>query len=329
VRQDWGSLTGESYLATRPPRTWHPDFVAKCKEVIRYYAVDRTGLIEWENGLDFDCVPALFGVLMCILPNLRALKLGSAWMMDFPIFGSVLAPGMENSSWLPWGWRHPFLDAVRDQLLSRLEILETPVDMGWWFVPWGVNTMFDFRNFANLKVLGISMRMLWRDAPKAPPNPQDLFPPSLEQLRICNAGTSTPTFVRSITTGKIAGHMPVLDRMEIHYRSPLTEMLRSLMIPRNQRWHPVDDIRYDCRAAGLAVYILFPADETFILDFDRCPWHLRVAHHSIMDNILASRNNAKWINFARSHSALRMDEIIFHASYEAEWDKDGNEVILA
>jgi hypothetical protein len=149
------------YLATSAPENWNGEFLRRCSEIIRYYAADRVGLNEWTTALGSDCVPALFGVLVCILPNLRALKLGNAWMMDFPIFGCVLAPDVNNNnSWLPRHWKHSFLDVVRDQLLSRLEILEVPVDLKTWMIPGDVNTIFDFRKFVNLRVLDASLGVL-------------------------------------------------------------------------------------------------------------------------------------------------------------------------
>jgi hypothetical protein len=322
------------YLATSAPENWNGEFLRRCSEIIRYYAADRVGLNEWTTALGNDCVPALFGVLVCILPNLRALKLGNAWMMDFPIFGCVLAPDVNsNNSWLPPHWKHSFLDVVRDQLLSRLEILEVPVDLKTWMISGDVNTIFDFRKFVNLRVLDASLGVLWSNAPRTPPNPQDLLPPSLELLRICDAPRNTPVFVRSITVGKLAGHIPVLDRIEIYYESSSNLMLKPLPSCPYRQLDILEDIRRDCTAAQLAVYMLFPADEIFSWDDEGGPWHTRIVHG---DDSMVWRNTVKrhmlfseCYNSRASHLNLESGETIFNPSFEIEWDRDGNQVIVA
>lgn len=70
------------YTPTTKLTSWEFKILSKCCEVIKIHSSDNKHTLEWLTDLYDDCVPALLGILICTVPNLRELKLGNTWLMD-------------------------------------------------------------------------------------------------------------------------------------------------------------------------------------------------------------------------------------------------------
>jgi hypothetical protein len=172
------------YTPTAKPISWDKKFLSKCSELIVYYASNTKHIMEWQTGLNGDCVPALLGILLCTLPNLTELKLGNTWLMDIPIFSMMLSPDVITKYPLPKEWRHEYLNDVLRRLYPRLSVIEVSADMSsMYFFHYG-HTVYDFRRFQGLKQIGITMKALWWEPSinLNPPDPRELFPPTLQDI---------------------------------------------------------------------------------------------------------------------------------------------------
>ncbi|KAH7409851.1 hypothetical protein DE146DRAFT_710315 [Phaeosphaeria sp. MPI-PUGE-AT-0046c] len=151
-----------------------------------------------------DCIPALFGVLICVLPNLKPLRLGDTWLIDFPIFCSMLA-GEASSYMFPI--RRPVTD------------------------------------------------------------PREIFPATLEVLRISEATAETPPFLQQACVAKTGGHFPRLQRLELYFIESLDET----------SWigNPVPSLQRMCRQAEVSVYMYLPVQEMKTWVIGCAPWRLR------------------------------------------------------
>jgi hypothetical protein len=137
------------YTKIPAPDGWDLDFRKRCKKVIKKFAPGTFEQYMWKGALRKDVVPALFGVLICMLPNLKELNLGNGWLMDFPIFSTMLSQvvGVIHS---PLGWQHEFLACALGHITPRLEVLEVSADMSSLYL-YRAATVFDFRTFRQLK----------------------------------------------------------------------------------------------------------------------------------------------------------------------------------
>ncbi|KAF1915911.1 hypothetical protein BDU57DRAFT_573332 [Ampelomyces quisqualis] len=111
------------YTPTAKPASWDKRFISKCGELIEHYASNENLCLEWLTDMHSDCVPALFGILLCTLPNLTELKLGNAWLMDIPLFSMMLSPDAALARPHPKEWQHSYLRSVVCKLFPRLEVL--------------------------------------------------------------------------------------------------------------------------------------------------------------------------------------------------------------
>ncbi|KAH4087173.1 hypothetical protein HBI55_240290 [Parastagonospora nodorum] len=98
------------YHPTRAPVGADPDFIA-------------SDALQWKVAMRQDCLPALLAVLVSMLSNLRELKLGNTWLMDFPILSKMLSPNVIASSMIPSPWLHPWLEGIKDTLRPKLAVL--------------------------------------------------------------------------------------------------------------------------------------------------------------------------------------------------------------
>jgi hypothetical protein len=112
--------------------------------------------VLWGIALFCDCMPALFSVLLCMLPKLQELRVSNTWLIDFPMFIHVLSCNITYVQ--PAGRRHGYPAGV---LSAKLQVLNVPADMTSLWFSTQINTVFDFRRFSELKKLGISMKALW------------------------------------------------------------------------------------------------------------------------------------------------------------------------
>lgn len=238
-----------AYRPTQAPTSWDPLFIRKCDEIISHFALDQKSKSQWARALRGDCVPALFGVLISVLPNLKDLRLGNTWLMDFPIFCCILAGG-PGSYMLPLNLHDDFLRCPLQQMLSKVEILDVSADMtGTLPLSRSTTTVFTFAHFANLKEIGITMKALWwRPSRRRPAtDPREIFPATLEVLRISEATVFTPFFVQHLSIAKIGGHFPALRRVEVYFMESREEI--------GEQWHTdaVARLQVPCKKAEISV----------------------------------------------------------------------------
>jgi hypothetical protein len=124
-------LTDVIYNPTPAPDhiTQQAEFMEICKTVIQHYAANKRHAKDWINSITTDVVAALFGVLLCVLPNLRELNVSDAWLMDSPFFANTRSSSAIANPPHPWLWRHSFLSGALAATLPRLTVLEVPSDM--------------------------------------------------------------------------------------------------------------------------------------------------------------------------------------------------------
>ena len=82
-----------------------------------------------------------------------------------------------------------------------------------------------------------------------------IFPPSLEVLRISEATHDTANILNSVCAGKIAGHLPLVRRVELYYIDAhhIVEALAA-------RYHcldPIKDGQRVCRDAEIELRLYF------------------------------------------------------------------------
>lgn len=309
-----GSLRRE-YVATRAPVSWDPGFIPTCHTVIAATSSRRKA--QWKKALTDDCIPALFGVLLCTLPNLRELMLGNAWLMDFPIFWSIRSPYVAASVSIPSEWRHKFLDSALTMILPKLEILDVPADMSQLYFL-RTPTVFDFTKFENLKEVGITMRALWwqpSSRRNPPPDPREVFPQTLEVLRISEAGLgdSILRLIQNIRLAKNVGYFPVLRRIEVYFMEALEMEWEPGCGP-----DPCEEIYRKFCDAGFAMYLYWPAYELKTWEVKATPWTLREERNKFD----AAQNGV----FKKAMGPFGVEQG-WSETVEAEWDVDGDTVM--
>lgn len=286
----------------------------KCAEIIEHYGDTGRHKHEWRDALQDDVVPALFGVLLCILPNLASLKLGNAWLMDFPIFRQILSADVRAEYYSPPGWRHGYMAGAIAAVADKLEILDIPADMTAMYFCARAATVFDYRRFTNLKELGVSMKALggYTPLPWPSPKPKEILPKGLEVLRISEATQYTTTIINQLCHSKNSGHFDSLKRVEIYHQlqHDLTDKLATVLMCLS----PVEDVHRVCAHAGVALYIYFPGYCMHTWELGDTPWSLREEGKGVLRN--AERGIHK----------LPMADVAFPA-LELEWDGDGDAVM--
>jgi hypothetical protein len=237
--------------------------------------------------------------------------------MDFSIFWSLRSPYVASSStFVPSAWKNQFLEEALAGLLPKLEILEVPADMSRLYFH-RTPTILDFRRFASLKEVGITMKALWwhPSLTRNPrPDPREVFPPTLELLRISEAGLSkhVMALVQNMRLAKSGGHFPALRRIEVYFMEAL-----------ELDWDDEDGDTcerfyrrfYD---AGFAVYLLWPAYELKIWEVEETPWRLKEDHERY--------ERAQRKVFRNAMGAFGV-ESGWTQTVEAEWDEDGDIVM--
>ncbi|KAH3993078.1 hypothetical protein HBI10_208850 [Parastagonospora nodorum] len=300
------------YHPTRAPVGADPDFIARCESIINTAYCQQTRIgnsdaLQWKVAMRQDCLPALLAVLVSMLSNLRELKLGNTWLMDFPILSKMLSPNVIASSMIPSPWLHPWLEGIKDTLRPKLAVLNVPADMSCLHLSRQANTV---------------RALWWLSGPHqfAPPDPRELFPPSLQVLRVSEADPQTHRFVEHLYKAKIGGHLPALRRIEVCYMLSNKLVLAANPAFPNRDWDPTLDLQKSCRDAELALYVYVPDYEMATWVLGRSPWLLREEH----DTFARIAHDAFWK--AIGHFAI-MDESARSIPYEAEWDSDGDLVM--
>ncbi|KAH3967172.1 hypothetical protein HBI73_170250 [Parastagonospora nodorum] len=301
------------YHPTRAPVGADPDFIARCESIIntaycQQIRIGSTDALQWKVAMRQDCLPALLTVLVSMLPNLRELKLGNTWLMDFPIFSTMLSPDVVASSMIPSPWLHPWLEGIKDTLRPKLAVLNVPADMSCLHFSRQANTVFEFRRFTALRELAITSRALWW-----------LSHTSIKIIKT-EADPQTHRFVEHLCKAKMGGHLPALRRIEVYHMLSNKRVLAANPAFANRDWDPTLYLQKSCRDAELALYVYVPDYEMATWVLGRSPWLLREEH----DTFARIAHDAFWK--AIGHFAI-MDERARSIPYEAEWDSDGDLVM--
>jgi hypothetical protein len=328
IQLDEDGRPKREYTKIPAPDGWDRHFKAKCKPVIEKFAPGILDQYRWRRALEEDVVPALFGVLVCMLPNLKELKLGGGWLMDFPIFSTMLSHEVQNSHLhSPYGWQHEFLAGALAHIAPRLEVLEVAADMSTLCF-FRAATVFDFSPFHQLKEIGITMKALWHSAGirRHQPGPREVLPPTLEVLRISEASPYTPIFLKDLCTVKKGGHFPSLRRVEVYHLE--TMRCNEVFAEKYQCPKPVKYMQDEFRKAELELYVYFPGwGELRTWEIGGTPWRLRE------EGVLGEGEMQALGKLLEEHGQRFSDgylDVVAHAfpGLEAEWDADGDAVMI-
>jgi len=274
---------------------------------------EKSNDTPWREMIRQDVIPGLFNSLLFVLPNLQELKIGGAWLMDFPIFNNLLSSNAIQSRRLPHNWHNSLNKAALSTILSRLTVLNVPADMtGVWFTRRNSN-IFDFRAFTALKTLGLSMRAMQNNFKTISPNagPSEIFPQSLEVLQISEATEEIAPSLDMLCCAKKGGQFPALRRVEIYHMRHIE--FCEVLAPLNT--HPINTARAKFKEAGVALFLYFPPSSLTTWDAGATPWSLRLQEDALVEG--------------ENRSFLQAEIILIPASprIEVEWDKDGDTVM--
>jgi hypothetical protein len=317
-------VTDVKYTPTPAPDhiTQEVEFMEACKTMIKHYATTKRHARDWINSLKTDIVPALFGVLLCALPNLRELKVGDAWLMDFPFFANTVSPSAIANSPHPYTWDHSFLNGALTTILTRLTVLEVPSDMTALLLNRNMDTLFDFRRFENLKEVSLTMKAIQRHGilrQRTPPaDPREIFPKTLEILRISEATHITANFLNQLCLAKKTSFFPNLKRVEAYH----IEHLENTRFEADQGrcLDPIDDVRTMFRDAEIAVYLYFPPwTMTTWESGGGTPWRMKTEPDKLQRGEYSCYQKAMG-PFGVSQEP--MDRV------EVEWDAEGDAVMV-
>ncbi|KAF1848730.1 uncharacterized protein K460DRAFT_275792 [Cucurbitaria berberidis CBS 394.84] len=321
IQRDEYGRSIKVYKAIKAPKRLRrrEGLMERCAAVVAHFAQGKEQEDQWLDALRDDVVPALFGVLLCILPNLEELKLGSAWLMDFPLFSIIRSREAIARFTLPIDWKHDFLTGALTAVLPRLRYLEVPTDMTSIYFPSRITSLFDFRAFTGLKELGITMKALsgFGIAMRAPPDPKDIFPATLEVLRISEASDATANVLNELCLAKKASHFPSLRRVEVYHLDSTKWTKTTARL--NHSPHPIEDVRVMFKDAGLELYLYFPPWGLRTWESGGTPWRLK-------KELDALRRAESWC-YLKGMGAFGVVEVQF-PYFEAEWDSDGDAVMI-
>jgi hypothetical protein len=309
IQYDERGLSKKEYVPIKAPEwlqnSW--EFRTQTRKILEYFRSSSPNYHQqWLDALDEDVLPGLFGLLLVILPNLTELKLGNAWLVDFPIFAEMPSADIRNLGWEPYGWRKPYLGWPLQPLRPCLKVLEVPADMSIIQFNSLASTVFSFGDFESLAELGITQRAIlngWRGSP----DPREILPPSLRVLRISEATSRLIGFLKVLCLGHKGGHFPRLRRVEVYY-------MTSHRQPVDQTFFGV--LQSIFNEAELEILVHAPAYELTTWDVGGTPWSLREK------GLLEERTVRKAV-----------EEGVFGAAWnpvpaiEAEWDRDGDAVM--
>ncbi|KAI0574920.1 F-box multi-domain protein [Pyrenophora tritici-repentis] len=296
--------------------------MTQCRAIVKRFARNEKDRDMWMRALDEDVIPALFGILICTLPNLKELRLGQGWLMDFPMFSNMLATQVQP---IPKTWMYSFLAGPLDLLYSRLTVLEVPADMRTLEFP-GTSTVFDLRPFQHLAEVGITMEALLHDYEilGESPDPRKIFPPTIKVLRISEATTFTACFLKDLCAAKISGHFPSLRRVEVYYMDTSNDQIwkgekLSLLL--------IKFLRRIFRAAELELYLYFPRWwmlETW--EIGGTPLSLQEEGLLPVAELLALRQYPEGSHVRFEPGDLE-NLVRNYPPLETEWDRDGDAVM--
>jgi hypothetical protein len=315
-------LTDLKYTALAAPDRVIQDteFVEACETVIKHFATKSHYAKAWIGAIREDIVPALFGVLICSLPNLHELKLGDAWLMDFPLFASTRSASAMAHYSSPFEWRHKFLSGALTAKLPHLTVLEIPSDMTAQRFSHNVTTLFDLRPFESLREVSLTMKAIQGHERQAIPaaDAREIFPKTLEILRISEATHITANFINTLCLAKKRSHLPNVQRIEIYHMEHLENT--RFAADGGNCLDPVDDVRTICRDAEIAVYLYFPPwSMTTWESGGGTPWRMKTE-----PDVLHLGEHRCWKK-AMGLFGVHQDPM---DRLEVEWDADGDAVMV-
>ncbi|ORY17339.1 hypothetical protein BCR34DRAFT_597125 [Clohesyomyces aquaticus] len=199
------------------------DFLTVCRDVILANTSPGSAeRLDWCHALSYDIVPALFAVLITVLPNLKEFLVGANWLMDFPIFRYKISP---------------FL-LTNDRIKLRLKTLEFPLESRR--VSFGNNNLgpFTFVDFHSFRRLSLSAQTFFPS--RNPPTcPSTILPASLELFRLTDMIRDYGSHIRTMIRAKTAGqHLLNFSRLELFYANALA--ISGIRIVPGLGPHPID-----------------------------------------------------------------------------------------
>lgn len=120
IERDEDGLAIRKYNPVLSPYAFSLDlmeFIEECASIAQHFGADARAQSKWVSALTNDVVPALFGVLLCALPNLEELKCGGGWLVDFPFFRLLL--GGKPRTVMPSNWKHEYLSGALAHILPK------------------------------------------------------------------------------------------------------------------------------------------------------------------------------------------------------------------
>ncbi|KAF2846699.1 hypothetical protein T440DRAFT_222033 [Plenodomus tracheiphilus IPT5] len=260
-----------------------------------------------------DVVASLFCSLVCVLPNLQELRIGNAWLMDFPIFVCLLSSDTSQQLRLPRAWQNGFSKTACAVLSSQITVLDIPAEMTAMMF-FRAQNLFDFRSLSKLRELGLSMKALqFRPYRQTVQDPREIFPVTLEVLRISEASSDVTGHLRNLCIAKKGGHFPALRRVEVYFMEHLEESETFVLPP-----GLLVDIRAMFKDAKVAILVYFPPWALRTWDAGGTPWSLRIQGGALEEGELRT---------------LYTDQVVQPETFkgspgvEAEWDGDGDTVM--
>lgn len=322
VRRNNRGISVKEYVPINAPLRLllRQEMMQKCAAIVVHFSEKVEDADKWLAALRKDIVPALFGVLLCILPNLINLKLSNTWLMDFPMFSTLLSNDPRPSWYIPEAWKHDFLAGALAPVLPRLQYLEVPADMVAMYFPSRTTKIFDFRSFTTLKEIGVTMKALSGfGLGRFPlPEPEKIFPMTLEVLRISEASDITAEFLDNLCRAKKADHFPELRRVEVYHADSIHWTVSGARMHSHPR--PVEDVRIMFNDAGLELYLYFPPWRLWTWEARGAPWKLKTEKEAF--------RRAELTCFSMEGVTMNGAVEDLFPTFEAEWDGDGDAVML-
>ncbi|KAF2438398.1 hypothetical protein P171DRAFT_160178, partial [Karstenula rhodostoma CBS 690.94] len=151
-----------------------------CAETAKQFLKHNVHAQDWILALKHNVVPALLGLLLVSLPNLKALRCSALWIMDFPLLTSLISA----------------------------KVTSVPINHSHILFTGRPSALFNFSSFEKLKNLSMSMEAIyyWDSRPRLPyPWPMPLLPPNIQTLQISEGTESTASFIEDLCKVKKEG----------------------------------------------------------------------------------------------------------------------------
>ncbi|KAF9701331.1 hypothetical protein EKO04_000994 [Ascochyta lentis] len=241
-------------------------------KIIELFTESERDRKNWAVALTRDGLPALLGILICILPNLKEFKCGNGWLMDF----ALLTMSMHNEQQI-WPTRPSvdFLSKPLEILKTQIEVLEMPANMSGMIYRPRDSAIFDFRGFTRLRDLGLSFSVLcgFPVVHQTLPSPKFIFPPTLEILRISEGLYNVTDFLSLLFLDKKRGFFPELYRIEVFFEDDIEYIVSEARV--NRVLDPILHLPRMAADAEVELYMYFPHYSLHTWKIGGTPWRLK------------------------------------------------------